>query len=316
MMMNYESFKKEVVPEIEKMARLGGYEVSSVFINKVNYEVETLRISRQDNNEHAMLGLKDAYEHYQRTGNLLKAVSEIFHLIALNPSASSDMSYMKTKKEVLDNVIIALINTEFNEKLLSGIPSREYLNLSIVYKRLIKEDKEGMQSILITNEHIEELGITEEELYSKAYKNTYQRGYSIRPIESVINKFISMGIINGVPVIDVPYDFNTGLLVVSSLMGVGGSSLMAINEVLEKLADVYKDNFYIFPSSLHEFIATDAKNVDDVGECQEMVRDINAAMVSEGEFLSDEVYYYDKSLGKLFIAESEQATTSPRWECL
>ena len=52
-------------------------------------------------------------------------------------------------------------------------------------------------------------------------------------------------------------------------------------------------NFYILPSSIHEIIAVPASGGFEIAMLYSMVKEVNSTAVSEEDFLSDIVYFYD-----------------------
>lgn len=78
-----------------------------------------------------------------------------------------DMDGVVSKEYVLDHVFMTLVNSSTND--LSDVAHREFLDLSIVY-RCSTPDNEG--SFTLKNGFIEDIGVTEEELYESALEHT------------------------------------------------------------------------------------------------------------------------------------------------
>jgi len=74
-----------------------------------------------------------------------------------------------------------------------------------------------------------------------------------------------------------------------------------IEEIRDTLGET---DFYILPSSIHEVIIIPAiqNNDEEIQQFQEMVKEINATMLDEEEFLSDTVYKYDAKEQKIICA--------------
>ena len=70
------------------------------------------------------------------------------------------------------------------------------------------------------------------------------------------------------------------------------------------LARKYDRNFYILPSSVHELILVldENESFDEniAAELYNMVRYVNMTEVETEDVLSDNVYYYDRSLDEVF----------------
>lgn len=74
-------------------------------------------------------------------------------------------------------------------------------------------------------------------------------------------------------------------------------------DLLKEFSKLARGNFYILPSSVHEtLLLGDGPNIK-AEDLRDMVQSINRDEVSQEEWLSDNVYYYDTEKGELEIAE-------------
>lgn len=71
-----------------------------------------------------------------------------------------------------DNIVFQVINTLQNEDMLKDMPHREFQDLSIIYRWVVKVDEKGIQSSVIRNSLAERLGMNEEQLFKCAVENT------------------------------------------------------------------------------------------------------------------------------------------------
>ena len=60
-------------------------------------------------------------------------------------------------------------------------------------------------------------------------------------------------------------------------------------------------DYFVLPSSVHEVLIMPKSEDMDPKELRNMVQDVNATQVAEGEILSDQVYEYDAKTHKLSI---------------
>ena len=70
------------------------------------------------------------------------------------------------KKIAKKSLFVKLVNTERNESLIEQSISKEFLDLSAVVRVVLKMDKEGMSSMVLSKRAAEILGMTEEEIYA------------------------------------------------------------------------------------------------------------------------------------------------------
>ena len=73
-------------------------------------------------------------------------------------------------------------------------------------------------------------------------------------------------------------------------------------EVLRRVADQLKDDFYVIPSSIHECMVLPAGSHLKTESISRIVRRINRTKVAPEEVLADSVYRYDRARGRLIIA--------------
>ena len=88
--------------------------------------------------------------------------------------------------------------------------------------------------------------------------------------------------------------------------GTMGASVLLYDNILCDLAERIKSDLYILPSSVNEVIAVGAFNTDP-GQLIDLVRHVNATDVAEGEVLSDNIYYYSRSSGRLYTVATDMA---------
>lgn len=78
-----------------------------------------------------------------------------------------------------------------------------------------------------------------------------------------------------------------------------GASAIFYDGILETIADMFDDSFWILPSSTEEVIVMKAD--DDAGhELYQMVKSINGSYVNSDEFLSDNPLFYNRTWKQLY----------------
>ena len=80
-----------------------------------------------------------------------------------------------------------------------------------------------------------------------------------------------------------------------------GAAALLYEDGLHDLAELYKDDLYILPSSIHETIAVACSTMGPE-QLAEMVEEVNATQVDVGDRLSNQVYHYDRTTRKLSMA--------------
>ena len=306
-MMNYEIFK-EVVAEkfMDYMPeQYQGMRLRVEPVNKVNKVLDgiTLVGSGAGRNVSPTLYINHMYEHYLETENLqevLQSAARRMDMAFKEMPEVGDVNLEGAK----DNIVFQVINTLQNEDMLRDMPHREFQDLSIIYRWVVKVDENGIQSSAIRNNLAEQLGMTEEQLFKCAVENT-RRIFppTVKSMNDVIREmFISDGMpaeVADMMIGEMPED--KMMWVISNDRGINGAGSMLYEDNLHKLAMKLETDLYILPSSVHECIAV-STNVGDPYELAEMVSEINMGQVALEDRLSNQVYHYDKDARRLTLA--------------
>lgn len=73
------------------------------------------------------------------------------------------------------------------------------------------------------------------------------------------------------------------------------------DNIQKMIAEKVGGDYFVLPSSVHEVLIMPKSEDMDPKELRNMVQDVNATQVAEGEILSDQVYEYDVKTHKLSI---------------
>ena len=226
---------------------------------------------------------------------LMKTVEEENLGIQLNGSCF-------TKDRILKNIRMELINADRNRELLSHVPHRMVADLAVIYKYIIQDTGEGIIGATLTNHMIAGMGIHEDELFQMAMDNRRENApYVIWNLEDVIH-----GLNESLGMEETPeedgLDSFLDCSVLTSQDGLFGASCILYPEAVKELAAAKGGNFFLLPSSIHEWLV-----IPDVGiydGLEDIVRFVNQNEVGEEEVLSDHVYYYDVQKQELSIHQA------------
>jgi hypothetical protein len=225
-------------------------------------------------------------------------------------------------------IIYRLINYDRNRKLLMEVPHIHFLDLAITFHCLIKSNEQGIGTIRITNEHINNWRIGLEELKDIAKVNTPGLFPSvIKNMNDIIldilrdDKDITYDDLRKNPLKtqkmpekeevqkteqkdgeemlavlleDIKRKKDSDMYVISNTKGINGASCLLYPDLIKKLADELDSDLYILPSSIHEIIAVKANKEMIKSSFREMVFDVNRTQVPEEDILSDNVYFYSR----------------------
>ena len=309
-MMEYEIFKgvvgekfKEFLPEKYQDAQV---EIRPV--DKVNRTLDGLSIrgSEPGMNISPTIYVNHMYEDYVTTENLnatLERAAEGF-MKAMEQKESINVNELTNAECAKDKIVFQLINTEQNKEMLANMPHREFKDLSVIYRMVVKIDGEGIASTPIHHGLAETLGFTEEQLFKLAAENTKRL---LPPVVKSMNDVMrEIFMKDGMPpeiadmmLGEMPPEQQ--MYVISNNKGINGAVSMLYEDGLHDLAEKLGSDLYIMPSSIHEVIAV-STDMGNPNELAAMVAEINMDQVALDERLSNQVYHYDKDLRKVTLA--------------
>ena len=309
-MMEYEIFKgvvekkfKEFLPEKYQDAQV---EIRPV--DKVNRTLDGLliRVNEPGMNISPTIYVNHMYEDYVTTENLnatLERAAEGF-MKAMEQKESINVNELTNAECAKDKIVFQLINTEQNKEMLANMPHREFKDLSVIYRMVVKIDGEGIASTPVHNGLADTLGFTEEQLFKLAAENTKRL---LPPVVKSMNDMMrDIFMKDGMPpeIADMMFGEmapEQQMYVISNNKGINGAVSMLYEDGLHDLAEKLGSDLYIMPSSIHEVIAV-STDLGNPNELAAMVAEINMDQVALNERLSNQVYHYDKDLRKVTLA--------------
>jgi len=199
-----------------------------------------------------------------------------------------ELSTVEQIKQNKNRIFCAFANKGEAEKIRSEYPYWEFANLTMFFSFLISKRLSGLNTVYITNDILEKLEMTIEELYVLALINTQRLfPYRFMTIEEMLF---------GVKFNEEDSSF---MYVLTNDISFLGSLTIAYPNLLEDIANKLNSNIYILPSSVHEVIILP----DIEGACSnhlnDMVSFVNSTEVDPEDILSDSVLYYDRKSQKL-----------------
>lgn len=314
MNLNYEEFKEKIKDDIKDYMDEKYKDCGVVIrkVNKTNREVDGLNMLDIPGLKNATptLYVNDLYEKYEKTGDY----EEVARMAAETMERGIKSFNEEIKAELLDtsrlknNVFFTLINAEQNKELLKTVPHRKFEDLAIVYRWNIGSDSLGMYTNLVDSRLAKKEGLTENDLYNAARKNTKELlPVLVKNMNEVISEIIFGA--NELDdklnkefreiIMETPNEHS--MYVITNESKLYGAASILYEEPLHELAEKFGSNLYILPSSVHEVIAVSA-DMGSPDDLAEMVYEINMEQVDIDDRLSNQVYCYDKDLRTLRLA--------------
>ncbi len=165
----------------------------------------------------------------------------------------------------------------------TNVLKKDFLDMEMYVRVILSADANEQASYFVTPNMF---FVSEEEIFASAF-------LSMKENEDAYDMFTRLAVEFGQTVSIGGPD----MIVVSNKTGVFGASAICDTELLCSIAEKYKNNLVILPSSIHECIITPAETLDT--SFSEMVRNVNENEVKPREQLSDHAYLYNRETGKI-----------------
>lgn len=237
--------------------------------------------------------LEEYYRQFLKGAGLEKIVEDILCLYEeVDFRYAWDGSFIKNYNEVKDRIVYRLISRMANKELLEEIPYQEYLDLAVVFYVLVDVNDYGTASMLIRKEHLEIWGISEEDLYIEASRNTPGiLGEEFQDMETIIGEITGIW----------QETTQSRIYVLTNRIRSNGAAVILNEGCMNRIGEILGQNYYVLPSSIHEMIIVPENTGPDQQELSAMVKEINETQVEQEEILSDCAYYYDRKRHKLIL---------------
>lgn len=252
-------------------------------------------------------GFFKQYEEGADSDSVMDKIADTISEHLNTPEEFSDVAQSYSNYDaVKGKIVMAVVNTAKNKELLSQVPHTDREDLSLIYKVVVGTGADGIGSITIRNEHMEQWGVTVDEIHEMAMKNTREiLPVTVQTMTEVMREMFGK---DGMPdemaemmFSDMP--LNQQMFIISNKSKVNGAASMFYEDTLSELADRIGTSLYILPSSVHEVIAvsTDMGTPETLAS---MVREVNGGQVAPEEQLSDHVYKFDAKAKIISLADT------------
>lgn len=215
----------------------------------------------------------------------------------------NDWNWAKNK------VMFTLVNTEKNKEVLKVVPSTPFLDLSYTYYIQLQNGNLENGNVRIKNEYLDRWNITLEELHKQAVKNLMKfTEEEMEPMVDVVLKILFEG--NNefkeegtkfIREVNSESEYSE-MHVLSTTSHIYGAVYMFYSSKIKALADKLDSDLYILPSSIHELILIPALENEEVETLREMVNQVNEESVENIDYLSDNVYRFNRNTEEICIA--------------
>jgi len=320
--MTLEEFAKIVIEKIKDFLpdRYVDSDVRLQDITKNNdTKLKAVTITVPNSNISPTIYLNSMYEQYQRG----KPMEEILNQIAAiqaehDKDIAVDVSAITDYEKVQGKVAARLVNAENNQELLSQRPHILVGDdLAVTYCIMLGENDNGSMSVPITNQLMENYGVTVGELHEAATQNMDElTPASFKSMNEVMAEMMLPSLIaecggdreQAEQMLEamMPPMEDGKMYVLTNEQKTNGAAVILNDKVMDQISEKVGGEFYILPSSVHELLIVPRDAGMEVPELEKMVCEVNATQVSVEERLSDHVYAYDAQSHEIYRADMEQ----------
>ena len=207
-----------------------------------------------------------------------------------------------TRESVLENVVLQVLGRERNCQMLDSHPHIPFLDLAGIFRVPIGPYKRNsLNTALITNQIMESLGLTVEELAEAARKNTLEKfGTQFGTAQQVAMCFMTGRFCDALEDAEMELSCHYNL---TNKIEINGAALILIPEILEQVGNKAGMDYYILPSSIHEGLIKKDDGLLTAQELKKIVYQNNRLdfVVKPEEVLSDNIYHYSRRAKELKI---------------
>lgn len=194
---------------------------------------------------------------------------------------------------------LKLVNTARNQALLAEMPHVPFLDLSAVFYLDLGNVGERKRTIKVNDALHSLWKVPLERMYPDALGNMQKKlPPELRSMHAIMAEMAGLSELSELLEPDKDDGRFPKLYVLSNKEGYMGAASVLCHGVLESCGKKMGGDYYLIPSSIHEFILT----VDPecgVDGLKEMIQSVNSEEVDPEEVLSDHAYFYSVKTGIL-----------------
>ena len=291
--MEYETFKDTITEKL-KSSLEEGRTLCLHTAEKLNGVVlDALTIKDKEHDTAPTFYIQDLFALYS-SGTSMDEIAAF-----ADEAVSAAWEYDEEKPDLLsfesvkDRICCYIVNTAANEKLLAGIPSARFLDLSVIF-RILLQNTGTSGHITIDNMILKKWGKSVNELLRIAALNT-------RKLNAVKVCPISQAIAEKTLTDNLELDAEgSSLQVITSQSGAYGAIYITDKVIMDQLCSQFDDDLVIIPSSIHEILVMPAKFAER-SKIDKVIEEVNEAVIDAREYLSDHSYIYNREMRRMTI---------------
>ena len=317
-MLNMTRFKEDFIDSCNKELREAGaadFYIEERMVNKAQRgELNGLLFRRPDSLVAPTLYVEDFYEMYRRGRSVRSLSQDAVHSVISSLDLGDSIAEYSSRLDPAESCLnVRVLSKRKNRQLLRKIPYKD-LGCGLV---LIADWVYGEFRAMVTNEIVKGTGLTEEQLFDDALSSMAQREPAVlyHLTDAIMDaRYDGYGSAQNLldenagatdpsagtqnvqaaamePHVNAAADAppEGSALILSNSPMFRGAAALFYPGVIDKIHALLNDDYYIIPSSIHEFIIVPARGADPV-ELARMLREANREVVSDEDVLADDIF--------------------------
>lgn len=321
--MNFEEFKDQISSDIKQKLEDNNIDcrVDIHEVSKLNESYDAITFTPELCNIGVNINANRFFEAMENGSDYDTVVERAFDLVkqGIDERPIFDVATLTDYDQMKNKLVMEVVSIEANKTMLDSVPHKEMEDMAVVYRFVIDSYDDSRATVLATNQLIETMGVTHEQLHADAMENAPElKPAIIRGMSEVMAEMMGMSA-EDLAMMGMPTDpSNEQIFVATTEDKIHGAGIIAYQDFMDKAAERVGGDFFILPSSINEVLIVPDNGQSGLEQLQDMVREVNATQVSPEEKLTDSVYHYDSKdkifeLGEKFVerqAEKEAGKDS------
>lgn len=175
--MDFEEFKEQFAEDVKNDLEGKGID-ASVRVNsveKMNENYDALTVTPEGSNVGVNLNMNKFFEAYD-SGDVDydqvvdKAVTVIREGFENKPEI--DVNALTDYEQMKDKLVMEVVSAETNADMLTKVPHHDIEDMAVVYRFVLDSNDDGRATILVTNQLLDSMGVTPEQLHADAMENS------------------------------------------------------------------------------------------------------------------------------------------------
>ncbi|WP_373152791.1 DUF5688 family protein [Blautia massiliensis (ex Durand et al. 2017)] len=275
--MNFNEFVNEVKDNI-KLFLPKDYEnaeVSTMECQKLNRAYTGLMVRKEGEMLTPTINLNQLYEAYKaQPGVTMETVCRKIADIVIEAPIQVDLKAILNYEDVKDKLFIRVSSAEANKEVLENAPHQLKEDLAITYHVAVGKDQDGLSSMFIKNDLLEQYGISAEQLHEDAMKSSPRvMAPEVSSIGALIDEMYQKNILMLTPderemlqeTLQESSEMPT-FFVVTNTDRIDGAGVIFYPEFMDSMGELLGNDFFILPSSIHEMLVLPDDGQVDISE--------------------------------------------------